>query len=87
VTTELDKTSARRVFLKAGLVVLAAAWTAEAEAANKMAQKVVQYVAVSKKPQNCASCVNFVEPNACKIVDGEIAPEGWCVSWAPKPKA
>jgi hypothetical protein len=28
--------------------------------------------------------VNFVAPNACKVVSGTILPNGWCVAYAPK---
>jgi hypothetical protein len=28
--------------------------------------------------------VNFVAPNACKVVKGVISPNGWCVAFAPK---
>lgn len=26
----------------------------------------------------CAGCTFFVKPNACKLVEGEISPMGWC---------
>jgi hypothetical protein len=32
----------------------------------------------------CSGCVNFVAPNACKVVKGVINPNGWCVAYAPK---
>ena len=83
----------RRALLKAGAAVVtgvSAGWLAgqlSASAQQKMAQKMVQYLAATKKPsQLCSNCVNFVSPNACKIVEGEIHPGGWCVAWAPAPK-
>ena len=47
-------------------------------------QTAVSYQATPKDGAKCSACVNFVEPNACKIVDGKISPEGWCVAFAPK---
>jgi hypothetical protein len=32
--------------------------------------------------QMCATCTLFVPPHACKIVDGEIDPNGWCKDYA-----
>jgi hypothetical protein len=26
----------------------------------------------------CATCTLFIAPNACKVVEGEVSPEGWC---------
>jgi hypothetical protein len=26
----------------------------------------------------CASCTLFVRPDRCKVVAGEVSPEGWC---------
>jgi hypothetical protein len=51
---------------------------------EKLAQTVVQYQTTPKDGAKCSTCVNFVAPNACKIVAGEINPEGWCVAYAPK---
>ena len=87
-----DGTS-RRSLLKTGAAIVAGvsavgvAGEISAAAQQKMAQKLVQYIAETKKPsQMCSNCVNFVSPNACKIVEGEIHPGGWCVAWAPAPK-
>jgi len=88
----VDRTS-RRSVLKAGLTAVAGvasvgiATRHSADAQAKLAQKMVQYLAETKKPsQMCSNCVNFISPNACKIVEGEIHPGGWCVAWAPAPK-
>ncbi|MBS0644323.1 MAG: hypothetical protein U1E70_22285 [Acetobacteraceae bacterium] len=88
-----DKT--RRGILKAGLVAVggaAAAGAAHAAGAgvqhfaqDKIAPAAVQYVDKTKNPaQRCDNCVNWEAPAGCKIVSGKIAPEGWCIAWAPK---
>ena len=80
----------RRAVLKATLVVGSVSLAAGAAAADervaqqKIAQKIVQYQDHPKNKAQCDNCTNFVAPNACKIVDGTISPEGWCVAYAPK---
>jgi len=83
--------TSRRVILQTGLgVIAAAAAVSRAKADDKLAQELVQYVAQSVTKDDkgqlsvCNKCVNWIEPNACKIVAGEIHPNGWCVAFAPK---
>jgi hypothetical protein len=38
-----------------------------------------------KDGKQCDACNFFVAPNACKQVDGDIAPTGWCLLWVKKP--
>jgi len=83
---EPDGTS-RRVLLQGGLGILAVAAAAtplRAHAQEKLAQNIVQYQETPKDGAMCSTCVNFVAPDACKIVEGKINPNGWCVAYAPK---
>ena len=53
--------------------------------APKVPQASVQYQTQPKGEQKCATCVNFIaESNTCKVVEGQISPEGWCTLWAKK---
>jgi hypothetical protein len=36
---------------------------------------------------HCDGCVNFQAPNACKFVQGDISPNGWCQLFVAKPKS
>jgi hypothetical protein len=47
----------------------------------KVSQASVQYQHQPKGAQKCANCIQFIQPNACKVVEGEISPEGWCAIW------
>jgi hypothetical protein len=67
----------------AGAVPALALMSGVAEA--KLAQTAVKYQPDPKDGKQCSACNLFVEPNACKQVDGEIAPTGWCVLWVKKP--
>ncbi len=93
--TRQDERATRREILKAGLaavggvVAVGAAQAAETSALPKLAQEKiapaqVQYQTTPKDGQKCSMCVNFEAPNACKIVSGTIAPDGWCIAYAPK---
>ncbi len=78
----------RRALLRTGLGLIAGgvvlAGQARAQADSKVEQSVVQYQTSPKDGAQCSGCVNFVAPNACKVVAGVIAPTGWCVAYAPK---
>ena len=50
----------------------------------KVQQNTVSYQAKPKGTQRCEECVNFQAPNACKMVDGEITPQGWCSLFTKK---
>lgn len=48
----------------------------------KMTQATVQYQFQPKGEQRCATCMHFVPAsNTCKLVEGQISPEGWCILW------
>ena len=50
----------------------------------KMAQSNVGYQAEPKDGKQCDQCNFFLPPNACKTVDGEITPTGYCKLWNKK---
>jgi hypothetical protein len=79
-----QKGVSRRTVLMAaaGAAPVLALMTDSAEA--KMAQKSVQYQTTPKDGHQCDACNFFVAPNACKMVDGDIAPTGWCALWVKK---
>ena len=79
----------RRTAIKRGLLLAAGtiatvATGVRAYAQEKIEQAQVQYQNMPKDGAKCSLCVNWVAPNACKIVAGTINPNGWCVAFAPK---
>ncbi len=75
--------SRRTVLLGAAAAAPALAlMTSAAEA--KMAQAAVKYQPDPKDGHQCDGCNFFVAPNACKMVDGDISPTGWCALWVKK---
>ena len=77
----------RRVLLTGTALALGAAAVAavsQAMAQVKISRAVVNYQNTPKGDQRCDRCINFQPPNACKFVQGDISPSGWCQLFAPK---
>lgn len=55
-------------------------------AAAKISQAAVAYQAQPNGDKRCDNCAQFLPPNACKIVEGTISPQGWCRVFAPAPR-
>ena len=55
-----------------------------AVAQQKVSKVDAKYQDQPKGQQRCEICANFQPPNACKLVDGEIKPNGWCQFFAAK---
>lgn len=48
----------------------------------KVSKTIAQYQEKPKDGKKCATCANFIaESNTCKVVEGPINPEGWCIYW------
>jgi hypothetical protein len=41
-----------------------------------------EYQGIPNGIYSCATCTLFVAPNACKVVEGEVSPDGWCKAYA-----
>ncbi len=83
-TNEKPGVSRRTVLIAAaGAAPLLALSGGEAQA--KLAQTAVKYQTSPKDGHQCDGCLQFVAPNSCKLVDGEISPTGWCLLWVKKP--
>jgi hypothetical protein len=78
--------SRRGVLFAAGAAAPLIALTGR-PAQAKIAQTAVHYQATPKDDRQCDGCNFFMAPNGCKMVDGEIAPTGWCALWVKKAPA
>ena len=76
-----DKKVSRRVVLR-GVVVAAGAvpvlLSGITAAQAKVKQADVHYQMTAKDGQHCSICANFEAPKGCKLVEGEINPDGYC---------
>ncbi len=81
----------RRVVLASAALSLGAGTAAtmvlRASAQQKLSQADAKYQTTPKGDQHCDVCANFQPPNACKFVDGDISPNGWCQLFGPKSKS
>jgi hypothetical protein len=86
-----DGQVSRRVALTGTAFILGSAAVAaaveQARAQQKISQANAKYQSTPKGDQRCDGCINFQPPNACKFVEGDISPNGWCSLFAPKPKS
>ena len=53
-------------------------------AAAKTDQAAAKYQDQPKGQAKCGSCSQFEAPNGCKLVDGSISENGWCMLYTPK---
>ena len=79
------KAPSRRDILKLGALGLGAigaisvAGSAQAQVAKKAAQKAVMYQFSPKEGKHCSLCQHFQAPSSCRIVEGDIVPDGYCI--------
>jgi hypothetical protein len=45
---------------------------------EKISQKDAQYQDSPRDIRMCATCTLFLPPRSCKVVSGEVSPNGWC---------
>lgn len=85
--------ASRRIVLKNAAVVAAVAttpWARSALAQAKAAKKAMQYQDQPKNGQKCETCLQFIPgakpgaEGACKVVEGPISPQGWCIAYVKK---
>lgn len=87
--TVCERISRRMVLTRTAFAlgaVTAATAAPQANAQQKVSQADAKYQAQPKDGQQCDACVQFQAPSACKLVDGNISPTGWCQLFAAKPK-
>jgi hypothetical protein len=50
----------------------------------KTSKQVAGYRDSPNGSQSCSTCIAFVRPNTCRIVAGNVSPQGWCKIWQRK---
>jgi High potential iron-sulfur protein len=90
VPTAPQKDFSRRAFFQrvttyaVGAAVIQGFGPSLAVAQAKVAQNTVSYQDKPKGTQRCDGCSLFQPPNACKVVAGEVSPQGWCSLFSQK---
>jgi hypothetical protein len=67
-----------------GVAILGATVTSN-RAEAKPSQKLVGYQDTPKGDLRCDNCLQFEPPSACKVVEGDVSPAGWCKVYVKKP--
>jgi hypothetical protein len=81
----------RRSVLKSAIVLAGAAACAglapsrEAWAQGKASKAAMKYQDHPNNDKKCSNCLQFVPPDSCKVVEGKISPDGYCIAWVKKP--
>jgi hypothetical protein len=55
-----------------------------ASAQQKVAKEAMKYQDKPNGDMRCDNCMQFVAPSSCKVVDGTISPNGYCIAWVKK---
>ena len=81
-----DNRISRRACLGGAALVLGggAAVLTSSAAWAKVDQKAAMYQGQPKDGKMCSGCAQFKAPNACVVVEGEIASSGWCQFYVAK---
>jgi hypothetical protein len=73
----------RRQLIGGALAAFAVGLTCpRAQAEQKMSKQEAEYQDSPKDIRMCATCTLFVLPKSCKVVEGDVSPNGWCKAYA-----
>ena len=73
----------RRRLVGGALAALAVVLTwRRARAQQKMSKQEAEYQDSPKDIRMCATCTLFELPKSCKVVEGDVSPNGWCRAYA-----
>lgn len=53
-----------------------------ANARDKMSKQEAEYQDSPKDIRMCATCTLYEPPRSCKVVEGDVSPDGWCKAFA-----
>ena len=78
----------RRRLLKSAMVMagatLSAGISVNSLAQQKASKDAMKYQDKPNGDKQCSNCAQFTPPSGCKVVDGTISPQGYCIVWVKK---
>lgn len=77
----LARMNRRSTLMFIGATVPAIAMISTTAKASKMSQTTAHYIAKSTNGKLCSGCKFFQSPHSCKVVEGNIDPNGYCILW------
>jgi hypothetical protein len=67
-----------------GAIVASLGGAAAMADATKMSQSAAGYRPIPMGKARCDNCVQWVGPTVCKVVSGQLSPQGWCSLYGVK---
>lgn len=55
-----------------------------AHAQQKASKAVMKYQDHANGDKQCGNCLHFEPPSSCKIVEGTVSSQGYCIAWTKK---
>jgi len=82
-------TLSSRSVLKSAVALGTVAWIGldshrKAQAQQKASKDAMKYQDHPDGDQSCSTCMQFAPPSSCKVVEGAVSPNGYCIAWAKK---
>jgi hypothetical protein len=78
----------RRALLRGAAVLAGTSLTAtmggSAFAQQKASKEAMKYQDKPNGDKQCSNCLHFQPPAGCAIVEGTVAPQGYCIAWVKK---
>jgi len=74
----------RSALLLSGAACAGALQSHVAYAQQKASKAVMKYQDKPNGEQKCSNCLQFEPPSGCKVVDGTVSPDGYCIAWVKK---
>jgi hypothetical protein len=79
----------RRRMLKSAMLLAGATLTSGLGVTNSLAQQkatkeAMKYQDKPSGEKQCSNCSQFTAPSGCKIVEGTVSPQGYCIAWVKK---
>ena len=87
----MSNVTRRVILLRAAGLLAGAALAGGTQAQAKLSKVAAKYQTKPNAGKDCDDCIQFVPgktgkaPGTCKIVEGPISPNGWCIAFAEKP--
>ena len=85
-----NPTLSRRRLLKGAALLAGASLTASmvssknALAQQKVSKETAKYQDKPSADKQCSNCAQFIPNNGCKLVEGTVSPQGYCILWQKK---
>ena len=82
--SKISRRDVLRQALLLGGAACAGAFAAHNAHAQKASKAAMKYQDKPNGDQKCSNCLQFEPPASCKVVEGKISPDGYCIAWVKK---